>query len=177
MRNIKMSIKEELLKLREQIINESYIKQWKEVWFFHELNGIKGYQGTGEVGKERIIFIATNPSYGNSWPSKRIIGFYQVLKDSDLQNVHITDLIKVRLSNAGSKEYIKNPELLNPQIEYLKKEIEIIRPTKIIAFGTKVHDTLEKYGIESECLMHYAHAFRYNKEQKFRMELKEILKK
>jgi hypothetical protein len=48
-----------LTHLRSKIVQEMFVQQWKDVWFFPRLNGVKGWQGTGDV-----FFVGAAPNFG-----------------------------------------------------------------------------------------------------------------
>ena len=157
-----------LLRLMTKIHRECYDMdvQFKTAWFYPEHNGVKGYLGTS-----RLIFAGINPSYG-TFPSKPVSFLYEALGKSDLQNVHITDIIKSRLSNRQVEELNKDKELhdhiLDKNIRWLKQELRILSTSldvKIVGIGKKAHDTLKLYFDEQVLdiwLHHYAWVERYS---------------
>ena len=84
-----------LLRLMAEIHLECYKMntKLKTAWFFPEHNGVQGY-----LGIARLIFAGINPSYGQ-FPTKPVRFFYDCLNEFGLHNVHITDIIKSRMSN------------------------------------------------------------------------------
>jgi len=83
----------QLEKLRKKIINRVN----KDVWFYPEYEGIKGYLGT-----QNLVFIGPNPSY-NKFPTRHTNFFYEQLKINRFKNAHLTDLVKIRTFNKDSE--------------------------------------------------------------------------
>ena len=117
---------ERLLKLRKRIIDNFYTKNWKEVWFFPSYKNVKGYEGTG-----KIMFVAENPSYGKTFPDKNLERFYSLLNKYKLENSHLTDLIKLRLSKEEVKNFLSNKKKMSEQINFLREEIKLLNCSKI----------------------------------------------
>jgi len=134
------------LRLRKKIIKKCFINDWRDVWFYPDVNDIKdlleeknrsildtqveGYKGTNEV-----MFVGLNPSM-SKFPTKLDMFFYGELKKNNFEKAHITDLIKLRIKNNQVSNFFKNEKLVNEQIEFLKKEIEIIDPKLIVTLGS-----------------------------------------
>ncbi len=164
----------ELQRLRKEIIEKYYIDQWKEVWFFPEHKQIKGF-----LGMQDIIFLGLNPSYGH-FPSKYDNFFYKELGKNDFENAHITDLIKIKATNKKINELIENKKTLNEQMEFLIREINIIKPKIIVTLGGKCDDIFrEKFknsNIKIIKIRHYS-SIRFPKNKKlFSNEIKEVKK-
>ena len=48
-----------LSKLRQKIIDEFYIKRWREVWFFPRYKDVKGAEKVmGYLGTDPIVFLS-----------------------------------------------------------------------------------------------------------------------
>src|SRR5574337_1480258 len=88
-----MRNKRELLeRLRERIVRDVYLNEWREVWFFPQRDGVKGWRGMG-----RVMVGGPNPSTTYRWtPSIR--HFYAVLRRLGLRNAHLTDALKERMT-------------------------------------------------------------------------------
>jgi len=170
-----------LLRLMAKIHLECYKMdtQFKTAWFYPEHNGVKGYLGTA-----RLIIAGINPSFGQ-FPSQPVSFFYDCLRKSGLHNVHITDIIKSRLSNSQLAKLKKNKELytevLEKNIKWLRQEIKIIDrdlDVKIIGIGKDAHDILEYYfkdKVADMWLHHYAWVESYGEES--RREKRKVFKK
>ena len=177
-----------LLKLMAKIHLDCFKMEtrFKTAWFYPEYKGVKGYLGTS-----RLIISGINPSYGR-FPSEPVIFFYDCLRELKLQNVHVTDIIKSRLSNSQYVELKRNKELfddiLEKNIKWLKQEIKIIDKSlnvRIVGMGREAHDILKRYFDEKVSdiwLRHYAWIERYTgkrqieRKKTFREKLLEIKK-
>lgn len=168
MKNSKLK---ELEKLRSEIIDKNFKESWKDVWFYPEYNGVKGFLGT-----QGPIFCGLNPSYGN-FPSKRDEFFYKQLKKHGFENAHITDLIKIRSTGKKIGELIKNKQILNEQCGFLTEEIKITESNFIVALGNEcycyIKDKFEDATLEK--ITHYT--YRFIKEEEFKEKFKKEMKK
>jgi len=186
---VKQSEKEKkLLRLMAKIHVECYTMdtEFKTAWFFPGYNGIKGYLGT-----EKLIFAGINPSYGK-FPSKPVKLLYDSLKKYELQNVHITDIIKSRLSKQQYLRLKSNEELFNKilekNIKWLKQELKIIDgnlDVRIVGIGNEAKEILERYfkgKVVDIFLPHYAwvesysESSRHQKRLRFRSAIRNIKK-
>jgi uracil-DNA glycosylase len=148
----------EELKNLEKEIKDKEDKNTK-YWLFKTENGVQGFMGTG--GKKQIMFVGERPSS----EKKGVVAwkkFYGVLKDLDLQESHLTDLIKSIAKVGGSL-----PDDLFEDCRILSREIAIVKPRLIFTLGTKVHNHLLFYLAEKEIkaveIYHYSYVFRRNK--------------
>ena len=172
--------KKKLLRLMAKIHLECFKMEtrFKTAWFFPEYKGVKGYLGTS-----RLIAAGINPSYGR-FPSTPAIFFYDCLRELELQNLHVTDIIKSRLSNSLHIELKRNKELfdeiLEKNIKWLTEEMKIIDKNldvRIIGIGREAHDILKRHFKEKVVdirLHHYARIERYREEN--RIERRKIFK-
>ena len=177
-----------LLRLMAKIHLECYgmDTQFKTAWFYPEYKGVKGY-----LGISRIIISAINPSYGQ-FPGKPVRLFYDCLDKVGLNNVHITDIIKSRLSNKQLAQLKKDVELyksvIGKNIKWLKREMRILDSkldVKMIGIGKDAHNILKLYfkdKVTEMPLHHYAWIERYKGEKQrerrniFLRELRKIKK-
>ena len=160
-----------LKKLRKEIIEKYYINEWKEVWFFPSYNQVKGFLGTQD-----IIFLGLNPSQGH-FPSKYDKFFYEELGKNNFENAHITDLIKIKASNKKINELLENKKILKEQLEFLIKEIKIIRPRIVATLGGKCDEIFRKNfldGLNIIKIRHYS-SIRFPKNKRlFSNEIREV---
>lgn len=126
----------------KKIIIEESEKVGKEVWFYPEYRGVKGF-----VGEQDIFLMGLNPSSG-TFPSHKDKLLYNLLREKDLENIHITDLIKTRAKNSGVSKLITNTEFMKQQINFLKNEIDILKPKIIICMGSQSKNLLKYYAPE-----------------------------
>jgi uracil-DNA glycosylase family 4 len=130
---------------------EQEITSIPDSWLFPSVGKVQGFFGTGP-----IMFVGERPSTGKyGGPSDRHL--YRLLEELGIENSHLTDVIKVR-----GKVEDPYPEEMGPHKRIFDKEIEIIQPRMIIAFGQKVYDLLQfslaGTGIKIRQTYHYAYA-------------------
>ena len=101
-------------------------------WLFPTRGKVQGFLGTGP-----IMFVGERPSTGNfGGPADHLL--YSLLEKFGAADAHMTDVIKRRgLVNAPY------PDDIAPHRRIFDKEIEIVRPRRIVAFGQKVYDLLQ----------------------------------
>jgi len=161
------------------------IREWRHEgpWFYppHEEMEVKGFFGTGKV-----IFVAERPSTrGGKIPDDLDVEFFRLLRKFNLQDSHITDLIKCRGTVKEAKcrgEWDRRVENCLP---FLLEEIDIIKPHVIVAIGKRVYKELEKRKLVEKFkikrITHYSYAFTRGKKrgakQKLCKEIEEISKK
>lgn len=152
------------LKNLEIELNEKFEKEGKNrVWLFPRggteeatkyLEGdlgkrVMGFWGTGEKpdSNDVIMIIAERPSVGHRNNPKqfdRKLGrFYELLEKNDLSNSHLTDFIKTRATigyDSRKQQKMKFYEFeFDEHLPFLKKEVDIIKPNKVIALGEKTY--------------------------------------
>ena len=143
-----------------------------EVLLEIKTDGVKGYEGTG-----KIMFVGLNPSLGH-FPSNHDIFFYNQLKILNWENAHITDIIKIKLSNEDARSFLKDEKKLSEQIDLLKEEINIINPEIIISVGKDAKKILDKYKINSSKTPHYSYRrWGIDKEKEIIKELEKLKNK
>jgi uracil-DNA glycosylase len=128
-----------------------------EAWFYPEYKGIKGFLGTQD-----IFLVGLNPSTG-TFPSKKDERLYKLLKEKELANIHITDFIKVRAKNSEIPNRLEDKYLIKKQVEFLRQEIEILKPKIIIPMGSKCEELIKVY-VKPTCriisIWHYGYRFK-----------------
>jgi len=168
-----MKLEAALSRLRQRIIAELYVKQWHEVWFFPEKDGVRGWRGTGP-----IMFIGLNPSTGR-FPSKADQVFYKCLDRNGLGNSHITDVFKVRATSREMRDNLSNKGLVRLHQKYLLKEIHLLNPHLLVALGHKTLSILKVWipkGYQPRLIgiHHYSWAKRYRREKVFWKDMADI---
>ena len=161
---------EELENLKNEI--SEYVKnKGFGAWFYPEYEGVKSFFGTQD-----IFLVGLNPSSGN-FPSKKDKQLYDILKKERLENIHITDFIKVRAKNKEVLDILKNQELVEEQINFFRREIDILNPKIIIAFGLRCEKLLKDNfpKVKIERIKHYA--YRYQGQDDVFEEISKSLKK
>lgn len=103
-----------------------------------EYKKVKGFLGTQD-----IMFLGLNPSYSH-FPSNYDEYFYLQLRNNNFEDAHLTDLLKKRATKEEVDRLLENEKVVNEQIDFLIKEIEIIAPKMIVALGNRCFNTLKK---------------------------------
>ena len=121
------------------------------------------------------MFVAERPSTarGFSGPGRSFL--YPLLEETGNDNAHLTDVIKTR-----GKVGQPYPEEIAPHRHFFDREMEIVRPRLIIAFGQKVYDMLQfalaGRRIRIRQVWHYSYAARWpRKRAAFKTQLLEAL--
>jgi uracil-DNA glycosylase len=160
-----MNQTQSLSQLRKSIIEELCVKQWLDVWFFPELDGVKGWSGAAH-----IMFVGLNPSTG-TFPSKAGVMFYDSLRKNDLSDAHITDLYKIRMKGKLVHKILTSPELEKLHRAWLKEEVRLLEPHVIVALGHQTFGILKNWLPELSSrivkIHHYAWAQRYGRSEVF----------
>ena len=157
-----------LARLRERIVRDVCLNDWRDIWFFPRRDGVEGWRGT-----QRIMFIGLNPSTGR-FASKYDRYFYAQLKRQRFGHAHLTDAIKERAVADKVKTIRSDAPRMERYRRYLLKEIEIIRPRRIVALGRTAHDILTKeWNLKGVVYIpHYA--WRFGKRRQFAVAMAKI---
>jgi hypothetical protein len=156
-----------LTELRRTIIEEMCVKKWRDVWFFPERDGVKGWSGAAP-----IMFVGLNPSMGTFPPKADDFLLYRSLSHAGLYDAHITDLLKIRLNGKLVKESFANSDLVRLHKAWMMEEVELLDPILIVALGHKTFTYLEAW-LPNEMhssikeIHHYSWADRYGKSAVF----------
>jgi len=156
--------------LRRKIIEDCSIKSWQDVWFYPEYRGVKGWMGTQD-----IIFVGSNPSY-NVFPTNYTNFFYKQLKANGFDKAHLTDLIKIRSTNADADRIIQDN--LESQTKYLQEELEIVKPKLIVVMGNRCQQFFEELDYkEYITIIHYSSIRFPRNEERFIKDMRGIRKR
>ncbi|MEM3828807.1 MAG: uracil-DNA glycosylase family protein [Conexivisphaerales archaeon] len=135
---------------------------------------MKGFFGTG-----KIVFVCERPSTG-TFPSGADNLFYDLLKEYKFEDAHITDLIKCR-SNVIEKVEKSFEDDAKECFKHLLEELEILKPTLIVAVDTKVYKYLREHLSElykdklfEKTMTHYSYAHRFKKREKLEENFKSV---
>ena len=117
-----------------------------DVWVYTEEYGLKRFYANGQVNNAVVIWITERPATikprPNRWMPRR---FCELLKNAGLENVHLTDFVKIR-AKPGKKP---TEEELEASAEWMRKEIEVLRiegkKMIIIANGRRVRKWMKEY--------------------------------
>ncbi len=145
-----------LSRLRRRIIDEWTVRGWKDVWFYPEADGVKGWNGT-----RALFLIGLNPSTG-SFPTARDAALYKALSRYGLQNVHLTDVIKLRAKGKTLADLARDPAVMSRQKRYFLEEIAILQPTLLIPMGWQAATIVRQWvpeAIDIRPIPHYANRF------------------
>jgi uracil-DNA glycosylase family 4 len=136
--------------------------------------------GSGYLNAE-YFFIGINPSQNMEHHGQRCLGkpsnkiessyyFVPLVEKYFPKNYYNTNLVKIPTYH--------NLLPLKSEVErfmpFLKQELNIIQPKKIIALGNWVHETLLKYNIESIKIYHPAYIIRTGKQQIHEEQIRKI---
>ncbi|HEY5044186.1 MAG TPA: hypothetical protein VIK53_19620 [Verrucomicrobiae bacterium] len=122
-------------------------------WFFPEESSVQGFLGTG-----RIFIVGDQPST-DRWeidhPHRR--AFYDLLVAEGAGDCHLTDFYK-RRGLAGELRINGIPSDFNKHLKVFLKEVELLRPSTILALGwdayrlllqtPELNGVLKKVGLE-----------------------------
>ncbi|MEK7656119.1 MAG: uracil-DNA glycosylase family protein [Elusimicrobiota bacterium] len=137
-------------------------------WLFPTRGAVQGFLGTGSV-----MFVGERPSTGNfGGPSDSLL--YSLLEKHGVADAHLTDVIKTR-----GKVGEPYPDMYGHR-EVFDRELDILKPRMIIAFGQKVHDLLRFCLAEKRTpirtIWHYSYTRRgSDKVPRFEEQLKRAL--
>lgn len=140
-------------------------------WLFPAQGGVQGFMGVA-----RVMFVAERPSTGHfGGHADRLL--YALLKKCRVADSHLTDAIKSR-----GKVGEPYPDDMASHRRIFDREIEIVGPRLIIAFGQKVYDLLQfalaGSGIRIRQVWHYSYARRgREKAAAFEKQLREALER
>lgn len=118
-----------LRELRRRIVDDVYTSQWREVWFFPPLDGVKGWQG-----EQDIMFVGLNPSTGHFSPERPSM-FYDAIKHNNFTEAHVTDVIKERATANEARVLLRDPSCLRRHRGYFMEEVAILAPRLIVPVG------------------------------------------
>lgn len=122
-------------------------------WLFPAREPVQGFLGTGP-----IMFVGERPSTG-SFMDKQSLLLYSLLEKHGVPNAHLSDVIKTR---AKARELY--PQDMSPHWHVFNREIEIVQPRVVIAFGQRAYDMLQFSlsgpNIKLQQIYHYSYARR-----------------
>jgi uracil-DNA glycosylase len=121
-------------------------------WLFPSRGKVQGFLGVGVV-----MFVAERPSTGSFGGTADHL-LYSLLEKYGAADGHLTDVIKTR-GRVGDPY----PEDISSHRRVFDREVEIVKPRLIVAFGPKVHDLLLftlAGTIPIHCVWHYSYTRR-----------------
>lgn len=199
---VKLSMeKRAALKSLEVELREKFEKNSKnKIWLFPRGNTeeaikylerdlgkeVMGFWGTGEKpsSNDVIMIIAERPSvgYGNKVKQfdRKLGRFYEVLEHNDLGNSHLTDFIKTRARASYDLKKQQRMKFYEDEFDehlpFLRKEIDIIKPSKVIALGEKTYQWVaickSFFNLKAKlfCAPHYANRFQFRNSRVYEKE-------
>jgi len=150
-----MSVNRDVLKRRKlEALRKEILSTIPNAWLFPTKGKVQGFMGTSPV-----VFVAERPATGSfRGPGDRL---YALLEKSGAANSHLTDVIKSR-----GKVGQPYPEDISPHRQIFDREMKIVRPHLIVAFGQKVYDLLQfslaGSGVKIRQVWHYSYAARWH---------------
>jgi hypothetical protein len=149
------------------------IRSQEDWWRFPTENLVQGFMGT-----DQIFIVGDQPStdeWGPTHPNRR--AFYDTLQKVGLQNAHLTDLYKKR-GLSGELKW-KLPDDFSYHLDLFQKEIEILKPTLIVALGELAQrlliENLKEWKISIPRIWHFSHVVRAGKESEYENNMREII--
>jgi hypothetical protein len=143
-------------------------------WVFPDEHPIRGFMGTGD-----IFIVGDQPSreeWGSTHPNRRI--FYDTIKKVGLANAHLTDLYKKQ----GRCSELKNgppPSDFDEHLNFLRKEIEILKPKLIVALGALAQrlliQNLQSWKHRVPRIWHFSYVKRAGKESEYEKNIRQII--
>lgn len=115
------------------------MKPPRDVWFWPERDGVKGFLGTAP-----LVVAGLNPSKGRPRPGPRAsdLFFYRCLHAERLENVHVTDIIKIRSTGIDVPLLLFDPAISQLHRRYFERELRIVRPAVMVVMGRLTLDVL-----------------------------------
>lgn len=149
---------EEKRRQLEALAEEIHVELGDQVWLFDQNDKVQGFLGTSSD----VMFVAERPSMARTPKGPGGSFLYPLLEATGNGNAHVTDVIKIRGKNGDPY-----PDDLAPHKRFLERELDIVQPRLIIAFGQKVYDllvfALAERGIPIKRVYHYSAGGRWPK--------------
>jgi len=151
------------------LLRDEIAKSVHRPWLFPTRGAVQGFMGT-----DPIMFVGERPSTG-SFKGPAIL-LYTLLEDLGMSNSHLTDVIKSR-----GKVGEPFPSDISIHRRIFDREIDILRPRRIVAFGQKVYDLLQFALAGSDIVLrqvwHYSYLRRRpDRKDEFARQLKSSIK-
>jgi len=133
-----------------ELLQNDIRSKMPDAWLFPTLGNVQGFMGAGEV-----MFVGERPSRGtvNSRPFGVL---YRLLEKHAVTDAHLTDIIKV-----PGKVRDSYPDDIGPDRMFFDRELAIIKPRLVVAFGQRVYWVLQfalaGTGIPVRQTWHYAY--------------------
>jgi hypothetical protein len=156
---------------REQLIElAEVIESHSDWWRFPDEEVVQGFLGT-----DPIFIVGIRPSkseWGPNHPHRRF--FYDLLAGIGAANAHLTDIYKRR--GHSNDVDVESEKDFNDHLLLFRKEIEILRPTRIIAMGVESRNRLRWHMPELELIVkdewHYMYAIRSGRRSEYELKMR-----
>jgi len=143
-------------------------------WRFPEQEPIQGFLGT-----DPIFIVGDQPSMSNWGALHRCRRtFYGTLKALGLANAHLTDLYKKR----GEPSELKNglPRDFHDHLDFFRREIDILKPTRIVALGRLADRLLRQHAADLEPAMrppiwHFSYVVRTDRGSEYQRHMRNTI--
>jgi hypothetical protein len=104
-------------------------------------------------------------------------GYYDTLIKIGAANAHLTDLYKRRGSSGELSRRI--PDDLQEHVEFFRKEVELLNPTRVLALGDLAYQFLALLMPELtpklKRVWHFSYAVRYGKLSEYESQLRDAI--
>ena len=117
-----------------ELANE--IRDHQDWWQFPTEHPIQGFLGTSS-----IVIVGDQPStslWPESHPNRR--AFYNTLRKAEASDAHLTDLYKKRGLASELRDGL--PRDFANHLSFFRRELEILKPTRVVAVGWLAFDLL-----------------------------------
>jgi hypothetical protein len=142
-------------------------------WRFPTEKIVEGFLGT-----DPIFIVGDQPST-SQWNvnNRNRRGFYDTLIKIGAANAHLTDLYKRRGSSGELSKRI--PDDLQEHVEFFRKEVELLNPTRVLALGDLAYQFLALLTPELKPnlirVWHFSYAVRYGKLSEYESQLRDAI--
>ena len=142
-------------------------------WRFPTEKVVEGFLGT-----DPIFIVGDQPST-SQWNvnNRNRRGFYDTLIKIGAANAHLTDLYKRRGSSGELSRRI--PDDLQEHVEFFRKEVDLLNPTRILALGNLAYQFLALLTPELipklKRVWHFSYAVRYGTLSEYESQLRDAI--
>jgi hypothetical protein len=148
------------------------IETCSDNWLFPKEKVVRGF-----FGIDPIVIVGDQPSkslWNESHPHRRI--YYDTLEKVGATNAHLTDLYKRRGESSSLEEKI--PDDFAQHLEFFKRELDIVKPTRIVALGQLAYKLLQANlpGLKDlGQVWHFAYVYRSGKSHLYEAQMRRAI--
>ncbi|MDO9528977.1 MAG: uracil-DNA glycosylase family protein [Syntrophales bacterium] len=165
----------QMVSVREQLlVLASIIDSHRDWWRFPTEDQVQGF-----LGDDPLFIVGDQPStspWKQSHPNRR--AFYDTLYGIGASRAHLTDLYK-RRGRSGELRGEELPEDFKDHLKFFEREIDIVRPKRIVALGNVAYELLFKYlpGIRGMLsrMWHFSYVVRAKKVHEYEANMRNAL--